>query len=72
VKYAFIAAHCGEYPVRRMCQVLKVSPSGYYDWRKRPRSQRQQANDGLLDAIERAYETSRQTYGSARIRAVIE
>lgn len=72
MKYTFIAAHSEEYPVRRMCQVLKVSPSGYYDWRKRPRSQRQQANDGLLGAIECAYETSRQTYGSPRIHAALK
>ncbi len=32
LKYAFIAAHTGEYPVRRMCKVLGVSPSGHYDW----------------------------------------
>ena len=51
MNYAFIAAHEGEFPVRRMCAVLGVSPSGYYDWRQRPPSQRQQANDKLLAAI---------------------
>jgi transposase InsO family protein len=72
VSYAFIAAHAGEYPVRRMCQVLKVSPSGYYDWLKRPASQRQQANRQLLEAIQREYEASRQTYGSPRIHAALQ
>jgi putative transposase len=71
VRYAFIAAHAGEFAVRRMCQVLKVSSSGYYDWLKRRPSQRQQANEQLLAAIRREHQASRQTYGSPRIHAVL-
>jgi transposase InsO family protein len=55
-----------------MCKVLGVSPSGYYDWRKRPPSERQQANDRLLAAIRREHEASRGTYGSPRIHAVLQ
>jgi transposase InsO family protein len=55
-----------------MCEVLRVSPSGYYDWRGRPTSQRQQANDRLLAAIRREHEASRQTYGSPRIHAALQ
>ncbi len=58
--------------MRRMCGVLGVSPSGYYDWRKRPVSQREQANDKLLVAIRREHEASRQTYGSPRIHATLK
>lgn len=58
--------------MRRMCQVLQVSPSGYYDWLKRAPSQRQQANEQLLKAIQREYAASRQTYGSPRIHAVLQ
>jgi len=71
VSYAFIAEHAKEYPVRRMCAVLKVSTSGYYAWYQRPSSERAQANEQLLKAIRRAYKASRQTYGSPRIRAVL-
>lgn len=67
-----MAAHAGEFPVRRMCEVLKVSRSGYYDWLGREPSQRQQANDGLVVAIRRAYEASRQSYGSPRIHAALK
>jgi transposase InsO family protein len=63
--------HAGEFAVKRMCEVLNVSASGYYDWRKRPASQRQQANDQLLAAIRREHEASRQTYGSPRIHAAL-
>jgi putative transposase len=72
VRYAFIAEYAGVFPVRRMCKVLSVSPSGYYDWRKRPPSERQQANDRLLAAIRREHEASRQTYGSPRIHAALK
>lgn len=58
--------------MRRMCQVLSVSPSGYYDWRKRPPSEQQQANERLLAAIRREHEVSRQTYGSPRIHAALK
>ncbi|RFP64324.1 hypothetical protein D0N36_14805 [Hymenobacter lapidiphilus] len=30
--YRFIAAECGHYPVRRLCQVLGVPASSYYAW----------------------------------------
>jgi putative transposase len=58
--------------VSRLCAVLGVSASGYYDWRKRPPSQRQRANERLLAAIRREHEASRQTYGSPRIHAALK
>ncbi len=58
--------------MNRMCAVLGVSSSGYYDWRQRSPSQRQQANDNLLAAIQREHEASRQTYGSPRIHAALK
>jgi putative transposase len=72
MSYAFIAEHVGEFPVRRMCQVLQVSPSGYSDWLKRPPSARQQANDTLWEAIRQVHEASRHTYGSPRIHAALQ
>jgi len=57
--------------VKRMCRVLKVSRSGYYAWRHRPPSQREQVNQALLAQIRAAHKTSRQTYGSPRIHAYL-
>ncbi|SMB99713.1 IS3 family transposase [Hymenobacter roseosalivarius DSM 11622] len=31
-RYHFIDAHRADYPVRRLCQVLLVTPSRYYAW----------------------------------------
>ena len=67
-----IAEHAGQFPVRRMCKVLSVSPSSYYAWRQQPASQRQQADHKLLAAIRREHEVSRRTYGSPRIHAALK
>ena len=44
------------YPVRTICRVLDVSPSGYYAWRKRAPSDRSVANAALLEKIEEIHE----------------
>ena len=51
MRYQFVAEHQDTFPVVRLCQVLDVSPSGYYAWRKRPTSQREMANRELLREI---------------------
>ena len=48
MRFRFIEQHACAYPVRLMCRVLQVSPSGYYAWRSRPESRRALANRGLL------------------------
>jgi len=72
MRYAFISAHEGEFSVKRMCRVLEVARSGYYAWRHRPASQREQANQALLELIRAVYQTSCQTYGSPRIHAYLQ
>ncbi len=52
-----------------MCEALKVSTSGYYDWRGRPPSQRQRANTALAEQIRAVFLASDETYGMLRIRA---
>jgi transposase InsO family protein len=71
MKYAFIAAHAGQFAVQRMCKVLRVGHSGYYAWAKRPSSTRAQANQALLELIRDAYQNSRQSYGSPRLHRAL-
>jgi len=58
-----------DFPVRAMCRVLGLSPSGYYAWRKRPPSRRSVENEALLGEIERIHTFSRSTYGRPRLHA---
>ena len=51
----------------RLCQMLSVSASGYYAWRKRPTSAREMANQQLVERIKIAHANSYETYGSPRI-----
>ena len=57
------------FPVSRMCRVLGVSPSGYYDWLKREPSARVIANEVLAEKIVSIHAASRGTYGVPRITA---
>lgn len=67
MKYAFIRDHRYEHEVRRMCRVLTVSASGYYDWLRRDRSQREKDNEQLIVEIRRIHYESRQAYGSLKV-----
>lgn len=70
--YTLIAANQAVYPVQTMCSTLKVSTSGYYDWRGRKPSQRGIANVMLLEQIKQAHAMSDATYGMPRIRAELQ
>ena len=55
------------YPVRMMCRLLGVSPSGYYDAVGRPPSARAQANERLLEQVRALHAESDGVRGSPRI-----
>ena len=57
------------YPVTILCDVLGVSPAGYYAWRSRPESRRSAANRGLVEDIRRVHRDTCGRYGSPRIHA---
>jgi transposase InsO family protein len=56
-----------QYPVTLICEVLDVSPSGYYAWRTRPESARSRVDRHIKNEIRSVFEKSRETYGSPRI-----
>jgi len=64
-----VSANQAMYAIATMCRVLEVSTSGYYAWRKRPRSARARADAGLSISIQAIHERSRATYGVPRIHA---
>jgi putative transposase len=64
-----VSAHQASYPIATMCRVLGVSTSGYYAWRNRKPSRRQQENTALLEQILILHAWSRGTFGAPRIHA---
>jgi transposase InsO family protein len=56
-----------EFPVGKMCEVLKVSSSAYYAWRNGSSTKRIERELVLKSKIEAIYNCSQYTYGSPRV-----
>jgi len=52
-----------------LCRVLKVSPSGFYDWLGRAPSRRALSDRELLSVIRDIHVAARGTYGARRVHA---
>jgi transposase InsO family protein len=72
MKYRFIEKHQNKYTIGRICELLGVSRSGFYAWKKRKPSQREQINQALIDHIRRIHRMSRKAYGSPRVYAQLK
>jgi len=66
MKYQFIKNYSGEFPVKKMAEVLQVSKSRYYSWLKNP-SVKKTKDQYIEPKILRIFETNRESYGSPRI-----
>ena len=66
--FRFIDEHRDQWPVRVLCDALDVSPAGYYAWRDRPTSARQQKQDALLVEIRAIHAEFKACYGSPRVQ----
>jgi transposase InsO family protein len=71
MRFGFIEQHARTFPVRLMCRVLGVSPSGYYAWRSRPESSRALADRRLLREVHRLHARHQGRYGSPRGHAAL-
>ena len=69
MRYAFIRAHSENWPVRWLCGLLALHPSGYYAWRRQPISQRAKANTRLTGLIKQFWLESGGVYGYRKIYA---
>ena len=67
MKYQFIEQHKHEFPIVVMCNILGVSESGFYAWRKRPTCQRKREDAQLTQEIRQVFVTHQGRYGSPRI-----
>jgi putative transposase len=71
VKYAWIQQQHTVFSVSRMCRLLEVSRSGYYEWRGRPPCTPAEAAQALQDKVTRYFAQGRGTYGTRRIKHLL-
>lgn len=67
MKYTFILAELMMYPLSVVCRTLGVTQSGFYFWRRKTPSIREQAHDALCEQIRHAFEANSGRYGAPRI-----
>jgi len=67
VKYAFIEHHQATFTVTRMCDMMEVSCSAFYDWLKRSESAHSLEDRRLSEKVKKSHQKSRETYGARRI-----
>lgn len=67
MKYKFIMKYRSEFRLGKMCEILKVSRSGYHNYVKRKGSQRQIENQIILEQINKIFNQNHCVYGSPRI-----
>ena len=67
MKYAFIDEHVEQHPVRRLCSVMQVHPSGYYAWKQAPLCNRAKEDVRVSALISRSWEGSGRVYGYRKV-----
>lgn len=67
MKYAYIKKLSDLHAIVRLCRLLDVSTSGYYDWEKHPVSNRKRRDEELKTKVKIAHIESHEIYGSPRI-----
>ncbi len=68
MRYQFIDEYHGSHNVEKMAEMLSVSRIAYYAWQKRERSERERANEELVEKIREMQEDVRYRYGSLRVK----
>jgi Transposase and inactivated derivatives len=71
VRFALIEAEKAHYPVDVLCDVLDVSRSGFYAWKRRPPSARARRRASLATEIAATHRKSKRRYGSPRIHRAL-
>ena len=75
MRYAFIQQHAANLPVRTMCRLLEVQPSGYYAWTQRQQQQpcrREAQKLQLIESIRLVHQRSGGRYGSPRVHQALK
>ena len=70
-RFRFVEDQVPGYPVKRLCELVEVSRSGFYAWRDRPESAHGLSDAALVVEIRAIHERSRGTYGAPRGRGPV-
>ena len=71
MRYAFIERHRTVWPILIQCEVLRVSRSGFYSWRKRPPSATATRRAALTQEVREVHRLSRENYGAVRVHQAL-
>lgn len=67
MKFRFVQEHRETFRVGKMCEVLKVSRSGFYAWRRRQPSRRILEDETIAEQVRAVHREFREIYGSPRV-----
>ena len=66
-RFRFVSEHRSEHPIKRLCELVEVSRSSYYEWASRPLSAHYLADAELANEIYDIHVASQRTYGAPRV-----
>ncbi len=69
MKYRFIEKNRSAFPVKKMCQALEVTPSGFYRWEKAPISKRKRENIRIKERVKEIFSVHKGMVGSPLVTA---
>ena len=67
MRYAFVAEHRPLFSVRAMCRCLRIHPSGFYAWLKKPFSERSIEDQRQILLLKKAWKDSGKVYGYRKL-----
>jgi putative transposase len=72
MRYLFIQQHQGQFQMTVLLRVAGVASSAFYQWQKRPMSQRAQHTKKLVTHIRALFQENKGRYGSPRIHGDLQ
>lgn len=67
IRFRFVHDHLGDFDVKRMCRLVEVPRSSFYEWLNRKPWARDIADAELLDVVHDIYNRFRGSYGVPRV-----
>jgi putative transposase len=67
MRFPFIGAEKVNHPITILCRCVRVTPSGFYAWQRRPESRHAREDRRLKVLVHASFDESQQRYGSPRI-----